>query len=72
MNSNMEVLRLAGMRQAELVGTNKVQLFWEGHKNLLLPPYGFDIYFVSIKTILKEDDAYFCGLLRKAVVLVSK
>ena len=22
----------------------KVQLFWEGHKNLRNPPYGFDIY----------------------------
>ena len=23
---------------------NKVQLFWEGHKNLSNRPYGFDIY----------------------------
>ena len=22
----------------------KVQLFWEGHKNLHHPPYGFDVY----------------------------
>ena len=25
----------------------KVQLFWEGHKNLHHPPYGFDIYLVN-------------------------
>ena len=29
----------------------KVQLFWEGHKNLRHPPYGFDIYLVNVKTI---------------------
>ena len=29
----------------------KVQLFWEGHKNLGHPPYGFDIYLKNIKTI---------------------
>ena len=23
---------------------NKVQVFWEGHKNLRHPPYGFDVY----------------------------
>ena len=23
---------------------NKVQLFWEGHKNLRNPPHGFDVY----------------------------
>ena len=26
----------------------KVQLFWEGHKNLRNPPHGFDIYSVNI------------------------
>ena len=29
----------------------KVQLFWEGHKNLRNLPYGFDIYLVNVKTI---------------------
>ena len=29
----------------------KVQLFWEGCKNLRHPPYGFDIYLVNVKTI---------------------
>ena len=29
----------------------KVQLFWEGHKNLRHPPYDFDIYLVNVKTI---------------------
>ena len=28
---------------------DKVQLFWEGHKNLRHPPYGFDIYLVNVK-----------------------
>ena len=27
------------------------QLFWEGHKNLLRPPHGFDIYLVNVKII---------------------
>ena len=29
----------------------KVQLFWEGHKNVRNPPYGFEIYSVNIKTL---------------------
>ena len=29
----------------------KVQLFWEGHKNVLNRPYGFEIYIVNVKTI---------------------
>ena len=29
----------------------KVQLFWEGHKNLRNLPHGFDIYLVNFKTI---------------------
>ena len=29
----------------------KVQLFWEGHKNVRNHPYGFEIYLVNIKTI---------------------
>ena len=37
----------------------KVQLFWEGHKNVRNRPYGFEIYLVN-------DCANFCGLLRKA------
>ena len=31
----------------------KVQLFWEGHKNLHIRPYGFDIYLLNVKTIRK-------------------
>ena len=31
----------------------KVQLFWEGHKNLRNLPHGFDIYLVNIKTMRK-------------------
>ena len=31
----------------------KVQLFWEGHKNLHNLPHGFDIYLVSVKTMRK-------------------
>ena len=30
---------------------SKVQLFWEGHKNLRNRPYGFEIYLVNVKTI---------------------
>ena len=29
----------------------KVDLFWEGHKNVRNLPYGFDIYLVNLKTI---------------------
>ena len=29
----------------------KVQLFWEGHKNLRNLPHGFDMYLVNVKTI---------------------
>ena len=29
----------------------KGQLFWEDHKNLHNPPYGFEIYLVNVKTI---------------------
>ena len=32
---------------------SKVQLFWEGHKNLLNLPHGFDIYLVNVKTMRK-------------------
>ena len=28
----------------------KVQLFWEGHKNVRKRPYGFEIYLVNVKT----------------------
>ena len=31
----------------------KVQLFWEGHKNLRYVLFGFDIYLVSVKTMRK-------------------
>ena len=31
--------------------TAKVQLFWEGHKNVRNRPYGFEIYLVNVKTI---------------------
>ena len=32
--------------------TCKVQLFWEGHKNMRNRPYGFEIYFkINVKTI---------------------
>ena len=30
---------------------HKVQLFWEGHKNLQNLSYGFDIYLVNVKII---------------------
>ena len=29
----------------------KVQLFWEGHKNVGNRPYGFEIYLVKLKTM---------------------
>ena len=29
----------------------KVQLFWEGHKQLHNLPYGFDIYLAIVKTV---------------------
>ena len=32
---------------------DKVQLFWEGHKNLCNHPQGFDIYLVNVKTMRK-------------------
>ena len=33
--------------------SNKVQLFWEGHKNLRNHPQGFDICFVNVKKMRK-------------------
>ena len=30
---------------------DKVQLFWEGHKNVRNCPYGFEIYLVNVKTM---------------------
>ena len=32
---------------------SKVQVFWEGHKNLRNLPRGFDIYLVNVKTMRK-------------------
>ena len=32
----------------------KVQLFWEGYKNLRHPPYGFDVYLINVKTIRRR------------------
>ena len=29
----------------------KVQLFWEGHKNVRNCPYGFEIYLANVKTV---------------------
>ena len=29
----------------------KVQLFWEGHKNVCNHSYGFEIYLVNVKTM---------------------
>ena len=29
----------------------KVQIFWEGHKNVRNRSYGFEIYLVNVKTI---------------------
>ena len=31
--------------------SGKVQLFWEGHKNVRNRPYGFEIYLLNVKTI---------------------
>ena len=32
---------------------SKVQLLWEGHKNVRNGPYGFEIYLVNVKTMRK-------------------
>ena len=40
------------------VDEGKVQLFWEGHKNLRYPPYGFDIYLVNVKTIRRMSQIF--------------
>ena len=45
---------------------DKIQLLWEGHKNLLNLPQGFDVYQVSKCQNHEEDSPDFCGLLRKA------
>ena len=34
-----------------IYGFVKVQLFWEGHKNVRNRPYGFKIYLVNVKTM---------------------
>ena len=36
----------------------KVQLFWEGHKNLRNLPHGFDIYLVNVKTTRKIAEIF--------------
>ena len=36
----------------------KVQLFWEGHKNLRDLPQGFDIYLVNVKTMRKIEQIF--------------
>ena len=33
--------------------SGKVQLLWEGHKNLCNLPHGFDIYLLNVKTMRK-------------------
>ena len=45
------VLDIIASRQVSHGRVYKVQLFWEVHKNLRHPPYGFDIYLVNVKTI---------------------
>ena len=42
---------MAHLGSVKLIHAFKVQLFWEGHKNLRKLPYGFDIYLVSSQTI---------------------
>ena len=37
----------------EVLSGCKVQLFWEGYKNLRNLPQGFDIYLVNVKTMRK-------------------
>ena len=46
--------------------SNKVQLFWEGHKNLRNLPHGLDIYSDSKRPNNEEDCANICDPLRKA------
>ena len=45
--------------------TCKVQLFWEGLKNVRNRPNGFEIYMVNVKT-MRTITQIFSGLLRKA------
>ena len=49
------------MSKFDLVITFKVQLFWEGHKNLPNCPY-----LLNKRQNHKHDCANFCGILRKA------
>ena len=36
----------------------KVQLFWEGYKNMRNLPNGFDIYLVNVKTMRKKAQIF--------------
>ena len=38
-------------RTSNFIFIFKVQLFWEGHKNVRNRPHGFDVYKVNFKTI---------------------
>ena len=42
---------------------SKVQLFWEGHKNLCNRPHGFDIYLVNVNimTMIAQIFVAFSG-----------
>jgi hypothetical protein len=42
-----------GLETQETHTQFKVQLFWEGHKNVHNRPYGFDIYLANMRTILQ-------------------
>ena len=52
----------------------KVQLFWEGHKNLHIVPQGFDIYLVNVKTMRKIAQIFvaFSEKLKRKETMVKK
>ena len=49
----------------QILKLHKVQLFWEGHKNVRNRPYGFEIDLVNVKT-MRMIVQIFGDLLRKA------
>ena len=46
------------MYYAPFLSKFKVQLFWEGHKNLCNLPHGFEIYLENVKTIRKISQIF--------------
>ena len=50
----------------------KLQLFWEGHKNVRNRPYGFEIYLVNVKTMRKIAQIFVAFLEKLNFIILVK